>query len=177
MDVFGHAVAIIMASEGGYSADPGDPGNWTGGTVGVGECRGTNHGISAAAYPTLDIAALTTDAAAAIYRRDYWDRLSCDLMVPPLALLVFDAGVNNGIARSAEWLQGAVGAMPDGVIGPVTLRTAREAAQLRGWPDVCAETLARRIDFMAGLPTWPTFGPGWSRRLAHLPWQAMSLGS
>jgi len=30
---------------------------------------------------------------------------------------------------------------------------------------------------MAGLPTWQTFGRGWSKRLAHLPYQAASMTS
>src|SRR5438270_5735304 len=77
MDAFEQAFAFVIGHEGGYSAGPTDPGNWTGGRCGLGECRGTNWGISAAAYPQLDIRALTQAQAAEIYRRDYWDRPGC----------------------------------------------------------------------------------------------------
>ena len=65
---FDTAFANVIGLEGGYTDDPRDRGNWTGGTVGQGKLRGTKYGISAAAFPTLDIANLTLDAAKAIYR-------------------------------------------------------------------------------------------------------------
>ena len=176
MDAFDTCFAIVvLGTEGGFQNSPADPGNWTGGAVGSGECRGTNLGISAAAYPDCDIAALTPEGAQAIYRPDYWVKAGCDQMVPPLALLVFDAAVNNGVSRSVQWVQLAVGAAEDGAFGPETLRLLREAAQLHGWPHICAEALARRMNFMAQLPNWRTFGLGWARRLANLPWQSMRL--
>ena len=58
-DAFERAFAVVLGHEGGYTADPADPGNWTGGAPGRGECRGTNWGISAASYPYLPIRALT----------------------------------------------------------------------------------------------------------------------
>ena len=74
MTAFEQALAVVLGHEGGFCAERSDPGNWTGGAVGCGELRGTKFGISAAAYPAEDIANLTPEAAAAIYRRDYWDR-------------------------------------------------------------------------------------------------------
>ena len=44
-------LAETLAYEGGYSANPKDPGNWTGGKVGVGKLLGTKSGIAAASYP------------------------------------------------------------------------------------------------------------------------------
>ncbi len=173
MDVFARAFAVVIGEEGGWSAERADPGNWTGGAVGSGALRGTKFGISAAAYPTLDIAALTLAEAQAIYRRDYWDRVRGDELPPPLALLVFDAAVNNGVGRAARWLQLAAGAAPDGVIGPVTL--AAVAARAGEGDALCAEFLARRMDFMATLPTWRSFGLGWARRLCALPYRSMTF--
>lgn len=40
--------------------DANDPGNWTGGEIGKGECKGTNYGISAASYPDLGAVAAET---------------------------------------------------------------------------------------------------------------------
>ena len=121
MTSFDQAFAAVIGHEGGYTDDPRDAGNWTGGAAGQGALRGTNRGISAAAYPALDIAALTAADARAIYRRDYWDKVAGDSLPPPLALLVFDAAVNAGVGRAARWLQGAAGVHADGAIGPATL--------------------------------------------------------
>ena len=54
---------VVLGTEKGYQNDPRDPGNWTGGAVDQGTLRGTNFGISAASYPTLDIARLLATGA------------------------------------------------------------------------------------------------------------------
>ena len=170
---FGRAFRIVIGEEGGYDANAADPGNWTGGRCGAGQCLGTKFGISAASYPLLDIAGLELDGARAIYRRDYWDRVQGDALPPPLALLVFDAAVNNGVGRAARWLQIAAGVRVDGLIGAQTL-AATAAAAGRG-AGLMAEFQAQRLAFMAGLPTWRTFGLGWARRLCRLPFAALEM--
>ena len=177
MTAFEQAVAVVVGHEGGFSIERADPGNWTGGAVGSGELRGTKFGISAAAYPAEDIANLTPEAAAAIYRRDYWDRVSGDHLSPSLALLVFDAAVNNGVARAAGWLQGIIGVTVDGRLGPETLAAVDAAIHARGNAAVCAEFQAQRLVFMAGLPTWHIFGLGWARRLSLLPYQSLTMST
>jgi lysozyme family protein len=174
MDAFEQALAFVIGHEGGYTAIVSDPGNWTGGRCGTGECRGTNWGISAAAYPQLDIRALTQAQAGEIYRRDYWDRAGCGQLPPPLALLVFDAAVNNGTGRAVRWLQAALRVAQTGVIGPDMLAAIK--TQAGQGAALCAEFQAQRLAFMAGLPTWRTFGTGWARRLCALPFQAMQMG-
>ena len=168
---FDRAFGIVVGQEGGYTQDPADPGNWTGGGPGRGACRGTRWGISAAAYPALDIAGLLLADARAIYRRDYWDRVGGDALPAPLALLVFDAAVNNGVGRAVRWLQGAAGVAADGVPGPVTLAAVRARPPLA----LCAEVQAQRMVFMAALPAWPHFGLGWARRLCRLPFDAAGM--
>jgi len=177
MTAFEQAFAVVVGHEGGFSIERADPGNWTGGAVGCGELRGTKFGISAAAYPAEDIANLTLDTAAAIYRRDYWDRVSGDRLSPSLALLVFDAAVNNGVVRAACWLQGVVGATVDGRLGPETLAAVDTAIRARGNAAVCAEFQAQRLVFMTGLPTWHIFGLGWARRLSLLPYQSLTMST
>ena len=173
MDVFEQAFAVVVGHEGGYSAEPGDPGNWTGGAEGAGRLAGTKFGISAAAYPDLDITGLTLADAQAIYRRDYWQRVQADALPAPLALLVFDSAVNNGVGHAARWLQTAAGVTADGLIGPATL-----AAVARAEPaTLCAEFQAQRLMFMASLPTWREFGLGWARRLCALPYQSLALAA
>jgi lysozyme family protein len=177
MTAFERAFAVVVGHEGGFCTERADPGNWTGGAVGCGALRGTKFGISAAAYPAEDIANLTPEAAAAIYRRDYWDRVLGDRLSPPLALLVFDAAVNNGVMRAAGWLQGTVGATVDGRLGPETLAAVDAAMRARSSAAVCAEFNAQRLVFMAGLPTWRVFGLGWARRLSLLPYQSIAMSA
>jgi len=177
MTAFDQVFAVVVGHEGGFGADRADPGNWTGGEVGCGLLRGTKFGISAAAYPAEDIANLTLEAAAAIYRRDYWDRLLGDHLSPPLALLVFDSAVNNGVGRAVGWLQGTVGATVDGHVGPETLAAVGAALRARGNAAVCAEFQAQRLVFMTGLPTWRIFGLGWARRLSLLPYQSLTMST
>lgn len=177
MTAFEQAFAIVIGHEGGYDTTQADPGNWTGGAVGKGKLKGTAWGISAAAYPDLTIADLSQQDAAAIYRRDYWDHVHGDGLPPPLALLVFDAAVNNGVGRATRWMQSAVGTSPDGKIGPATLASIAATAQRIGGAALCAEFQAQRLNFMASLPTWRAFGLGWSRRLCQLPYQSMTMGA
>ena len=173
MTAFDQALGFLIGHEGGFGNESADAGNWTGGAVGKGTLRGTKYGISAAAYPYLDIASLTIDDAAAIYHRDYWMPVRGDDLPPPLALLVFDAAVNNGISRAVRWLQMALGVLVDGRPGPETMAAiARSDVQA-----VCVEFMALRVAFMGALPTWRTFGLGWARRLCQLPYQAMQMGA
>jgi lysozyme family protein len=172
MPAFESAFTIIVGHEGSVlDMTRSDTGNWTGGAVGVGKLAGSRYGISAASYPTLDIAALTLAGAAAIYRRDYWAAVRADELPPMLALLVFDAAVNNGVGQAVRWLQIAVDAEPDGHFGPLTMR-AVVASMVKGPAGVCIELMAQRTQFMASSSDWKTFGLGWARRLCALPFQA-----
>lgn len=164
MDNFARCTAFTLQAEGGYSDNPADPGNWTGGAVGNGELRGTKYGISASAYPGLDIANLTESQAQNIYRQAYWTPLQGDQLPPPVALVAFDAAVNAGPRRAVSWLQLAAGVISDGVLGPATL-----AAITRADPQMLArEALSRRLEFSTHLAGWASFGLGWSRRIVAL---------
>ncbi len=172
---FEQAFRIVVGEEGGFTDNPADPGNWTGGRCGVGRCAGTKFGVSAGAYPGIEIVSLTLDSARAIYRKDYWDKIQGDNLPPSLALLTFDAAVNNGVGRAVRWLQQAVGVTADGVLGVVTL-SAVKAREEHGMA-LLAEYQAQRLIFMTGLPLWRTFGGGWARRLCRLPFEAIHMGA
>lgn len=175
MSNFDNMFDLVAGHEGEFTNDAEDPGNWTGGRVGVGICRGTKFGISAAAYPDIDIVNLTLDEAKALYRRDYWDRFVGDRLPGALALLVFDAAINNGTGRAVGWLQATLRVPQDGVVGPETLAAVDHLATApNDTITLCSEFLAQRLTFMAALPTWKTFGLGWARRLCKLPYETLS---
>lgn len=164
MDNFARCFAFTLGAEGGYTDNSADPGNWTGGAVGHGELRGTKFGISAAAYPALDISKLSEADAQAIYRRDFYAPLHGDELTLPVAMVAFDAAVNAGLRRSVCWLQQAAGLAADGVLGPKTLAAFNNADALA----LAREALARRIDFYSRVPGWGSFGLGWTRRVIAL---------
>ncbi len=156
--------AFTLGAEGGYSNNAGDPGNWTGGAVGRGELKGTKFGVSASAYPKLDIVNLTQQQAEDIYRRDYWTALRGDELPLPVAMVAFDAAVNAGPRRAITWLQRAAGQPSDGVLGPATLAALNSGNAVL----LAREALVRRLEFSTQLATWPSFGLGWSRRMIAL---------
>lgn len=147
-------------AEGGFTSDPADPGNWTSGVCGQGQCLGTNYGISASSYPNLDIANLTLEQAGAIYKSDYWDKVNGDSLPVGVDLMVFDAAVNIGPGTAAKMLQGLVGATQDGQIGQKTL-----AAIGNSTPSILVARLRNaRLQYYQSLPQFSTFGTGWTNR-------------
>ena len=187
---FDQAFAILLPEEGGYDTDPADPGNWTGGAIGVGRDLGTNFGIDSASYASAikslppsvavtmpaTVKGLTRTLAGVVYKAAYWDKVHGDDLPPQLALLVFDAAVNNGVQRASEWLQIAVGTPPDGVLGPMTMAALAKSLTDIGLDALCIEFQARRVDFMGGITSmWPRFGLGWSRRLVSLMYQSRTM--
>lgn len=146
---FEACLAHVLEFEGGYVNHPSDPG---------GE---TNMGISKSSYPHENIKGMTRARAAQIYRRDYWDAVSGDSLPAGLDLVAFDAAVNSGVSRGAKWLQSALGIVSDGKIGPQTIAAAN-AANATAVIDRAADN---RMYFLRSLPTWRTFGKGWSRRV------------
>jgi len=174
VSVFENAFKTVVGVEGGYTANPLDPGNWTGGKCRVGQCNGTKFGVSAASYPSLNIASLTLADAQDIYRRDYWNKIVGDQLPPALALLVFDAAVNSGSDRAVKWLQTALSVSADGIVGPITIAAARQSSGKGA--ALLAEYQAQRLLFLSALPTWRVFGLGWTRRVCSMQFEALRVG-
>jgi len=87
----------------------------------------TKFGISQKAYPKLDIANLTEDAAKAIYKRDYWDCIMGDKIAHQgIAFMIFDCAVNSSVARAVIFAQKALGVAADSIFGNVTLNALNE---------------------------------------------------
>jgi lysozyme family protein len=153
----------LLSAEGNFTDDRNDPGNWTGGRIGVGALNGTKFGISAASYPNITIKTLTRDEALAIYNRDFWNVIGADILPPAVAYSALDGAVNSGISQSIRWLQQAANVADDGKWGPVTVSaiTAMDAN------DLLLRYNAYRLKFMTRLSTWSVFGKGWASRIAQ----------
>ncbi|TDE10813.1 glycoside hydrolase family 108 protein [Dyadobacter psychrotolerans] len=124
---FEQAIEHVLSSEGGFTMDADDPGNWTGGKKGKGILHGTKFGISAASYPGLNIKNLSRPEAIQIYKRDFWDKYKVDTLPSQIRLHFFDVCVNSGISRAVKILQRSLGVTADGDFGPVTVKNLSKA--------------------------------------------------
>lgn len=153
---FDQAFDILLRHEGGFSDHAADPGGKT--RFGITEAVAREVGYRG------DMRELPVDLAKRIYKDRYWDAVRAEELPAAIRYAVFDAAVNSGPRQAIRWLQRAVGANDDGIIGPQTLAAVRAADPER----VLRRVLAARLRFMAGLPNWPAFGRGWARRIADL---------
>lgn len=167
---FDEAFLEVVGTEGGYSNDPKDPGNWTSGVIGKGELKGTKYGIAANSYGSLDIYHLTLEDAKQIYRRDYWSRwinldgLSQELP-DSLIFELFDASVNAGVGNATRFLQRALHVASDGLIGKVTIAALENALTNNGVARLEQWFLAEKLNHYTCLEAWERFGRGWSKRV------------
>jgi lysozyme family protein len=152
MDPFETAVNFVLSSEGGLVDDGSDPGGLT------------KFGISQRSYPHLNIHDLTIEDARTLYRKDYWNRCSCDQLPAGVALVLFDAAVNQGAGASIRMLQSALNVREDGVIGWTTL----SAVGAHATASIVGEIIARRSMAYALSPLVSKDGLGWFRRLAKV---------
>lgn len=151
----------LLGHEGVLSLDPNDRGNWTSGVIGEGELKGSKYGISAMSYPDIDIKNLTRDAAAGVYRRDFWNRVHADKLHDGVAYQTFDFAVNSGIETAVRYLQRALGVADDGQWGKIS----QAAADATSETDTLLLLNAERLDYMTRLSVWPQFSRGWARRI------------
>ena len=148
MGDFQRCIELILAEEGGLANHRRDPGGLT------------QYGISQRSYPDINIATLTRDAAIALYRRDYWNPVHGDELPAGLDLLLLDCAINQGPATAIKLLQEALGVTVDGIPGPITLTSARQAM-----PGLLGEFCALRAWRYEINRHEDAFGKGWFRRL------------
>lgn len=159
---FDDAFKITVGHEGKFSTDQEDNGNWTGGKKGVGVFKGTKYGISAKAYPTLDIKNLTLDDAKAIYKRDYWDKYGFDKITnSSLAFKAFDIAVNAGPGTSIKLLQNATGITQTGKLDNYTTESINKTDPI----SLYYRFLEKVEEYYKGRETFWKHGKGWLARL------------
>lgn len=154
--------------EGGFVNDPDDPGGCT------------NMGVTLTTYrryvkqggSCADLRAMPWTAAEPVYRAIYWDAIRGDDLPRGLDLVVFDHAVNAGPKHAVVLLQGLVGALEDGQLGPVTLDRIARAGRVE--PLIARYTEAR-IAYYRSLSVWWKYGKGWSRRARVASARALGL--
>ena len=155
------ALQHVLQSEGGFVNHPSDPGGMT------------NLGVTARTWEDWvghvpsekEMRELTPDKVAPLYKRKYWDAIKGDDLPSGLDYCVFDCAVNSGPGRAAKILQEIIGVKPDGGIGPITLAAVRARCVTKEDTKVLiTEYVDKRLQFWQSLPTFDTFGKGWTRR-------------
>lgn len=154
MSVFDTIFERLMKHEGGYVNHPNDPGGET--MYGVTKRVANAHGYWG------DMRNLPKSLAKQITEKSYYSAVKGDQLDQLIAWQLTDAAYNHGNRQAVKFLQRAVGASDDGLIGPRTL--AAVAAMDKN--DVVFLFNAERIEFYTGLRGWISFGKGWARRVA-----------
>lgn len=159
----------VSVSEGGYTINPEDNGNWTGGRRDRGELIGTNFGISAPvlkAYlgrtPTAkEMYDLSASDAKDIYRKNYWDAIQGDdLKNQSVALMIYDSAVNQGVGTAKNYVLRALGEQEKEET--YTAKNINKANQKKLWESI---KQARRETYSRGQKA---FREGWLKRLDEL---------
>ena len=152
------AIAKVLEREGGYVVDQGGPTNW-------GITLPFYKDLTGKSLTATQLKALPAQEAVQIYAL-YFDRVGLSrLDNADLADLLFDFCVNAGESRAVKELQGVVGAVADGKLGPATLA----AVKAKGERTVYYALLQRRFRFWASLARanpqkyWDDL-PGWVNR-------------
>jgi lysozyme family protein len=161
------ALAHVLKHEGGYVNHPADPGGMT------------NLGVTRAVWEEWigresnekEMRSLTPEMVAPLYRRKYWDKIQGDNLPDGVDYAVFDFAVNSGPGRAAKFLQELVGVKADGSIGPMTLT----AVAKKDPKELVTVYNAKRQAFLESLPTFATFGKGWSTRVAGVNTEALAM--
>ena len=170
-DNFDASFARIIKSEGGYVNDPSD----RGGETNLGVTIGAWGAYLNRAIQPGEMKLLTQDTVKPFYRSMYWDKVKGDDLPVGVDYAVFDFAVNAGVSRAAKFLQRAVGAVDDGVIGSGTLG---QVAKID--PSKLLDNFANQKQrFYNGLvtndPSQQKFLKGWLARVDHVQTAAESM--
>jgi lysozyme family protein len=102
------------------------------------------------------------------YYENFWLPLKCDSLPPPIAIFLFDSAVGSGHVLPTRWLQWAIGAKDDGIIGDETIRKAQQAR-----PQAVVDSMLRRrmllyANIVRNDGRQNVFLAGWLRRTMNL---------
>lgn len=159
---FAQALIWTLGYERGWSDNPRDPGGATldGITQVVYDAWRHSQGLPARSVREMAPAERDT-----IYRRRYWDAVAGDDLPAGVDYAVFDFAVNSGVGRALRELQRIVFAAPDGTWGSQTQACVRGFVAQHDAATLSDAICAARLRFLQRLPTFTTFGRGWTRRV------------
>jgi lysozyme family protein len=158
---------LLLRHEGGYVDHPKDPG----GRTNLGVTQRTWEVHTGKAATESDMRGLTQQAVQPIYKARYWDAIHGDDLPHGVDYCLFDCAVNSGPGRAVKLAQYVLHQKVDGVIGKNTLAAIKAADPV----ELIEDYSQRRLDFLKSLPTWPTFGKGWGKRVSEVELEAKAF--
>lgn len=166
-DNFEQCLALVLKHEGGFVNNPADPGGMTnlGVTKKVWE-EWVGHPVDEPAMRSLGPSDVSP-----LYKKMYWDKIKGDDLPVGVDYACFDLAVNSGVSRAVKTLQKALGVSADGVIGPATMDVVASCNPRTVATEICDI----RLNFLQSLPTFATFGKGWTRRVSEVEATAFSM--
>jgi lysozyme family protein len=168
MDLFYLAFQIVMEFEGGGTPHQveHDAGSLT--------CWGISRTHHPALFSGPDKSIPPTrEAAMYVYRDEYWGVCRCDDLQPSIALVIFDASINQGPRTAIKILQHAANdnghdLLLDGRIGEKTISAAKSVREKY----LLRDFTTRRIMRYTRTTQFDRFGRGWVRRAVDVTQQA-----
>ncbi|MGO4337458.1 glycoside hydrolase family 108 protein [Labrys sp. KB_33_2] len=168
-ETLAQTIKLVFGSEGDYVNHSRDPGGAT--KYGITAATlGASRRLGRKATPD-EVKRLTLTEAARILDKQYAQPLRYPELPAGLDYALFDYAVNSGPAQAVKTLQRLLAVEADGIVGLKTL----EAIRRRDIADLIDKLQDARLRFLRGLKTWPTFGKGWSTRVAHVRESALRL--
>jgi lysozyme family protein len=159
--------AAVLKHEGGFVNHPKDPGGMTN----LGVTKAVWEIWLARAVTESDMRALTPEKVKPFYKAMYWDKIKGDDLPSGIDYAAYDLAVNSGPGRAAKYLQQIAGVADDGIIGIRSLEAIKKCK-----PDLVIDAICTmRMNFLKRLPTFDTFGKGWSRRVAEVKDKASGM--
>jgi lysozyme family protein len=164
---FENCFSMVIKSEGGFVNNPKDPGGMTN----LGVTRSAWEAFLNRSVTEAEMRKLTPADVKGFYKAMYWDKIKGDQLPSGVDYAAYDLAVNSGVGRAAKYLQDIAGVPADGIIGPKSIE-----AILACDPHQMADALCdMRLDFLKRLPTFETFGKGWSIRVAEVKSKAIGM--
>jgi len=164
---FDDALKALLKHEGGFVNHPADPGGMTN----LGVTKKVMEEWVGRPVSEQDMRSLTPEDVAPIYKAKYWDAIKGDDLPAGVDMCVFDCAVNSGVGRASKFLQEVAGVNADGKIGPATLA----AVKAKPAEQIIEAFCERRQKFLESLPTFKTFGKGWTTRVAGVKLESNKL--
>ena len=161
------AFKSVLKHEGGFVNHPRDPGGMTN----LGVTKRAWEEYTGQLADEAEMRGLTPDLVKPFYKARYWDKIKGDDLPSGVDYAAYDLAVNSGPARAAKYLQQIVGVPADGIIGPKTMAAIQDAPA----DEVIDALCGMRMDFLKALPTFDTFGKGWTRRVTEVEEKAKGM--
>lgn len=164
---FDAALKAVLHHEGGFVNHPADPGGMTN----LGCTKSTWEKWCGRQVTETEMKNLTAADVGPLYKEKYWDKIFGNDLPAGVDYATFDCAINSGPGRAIKFLQTAANSIPDGAMGPITLRAIRRSDPVELINVMCD----KRLEFLKELATWGTFGNGWERRVKEVRETALKM--